>query len=100
MPQWAGAARCGVGCVLAPWAVFHTLFTLTYACLYYTDPVGGVDFTQEPDSTYRDFAYLGSTVGHDLPGLGHRHRRCVKDTIRSTVLRHVLLSWVWCSRPI
>ena len=82
----------GVACVAASWAVLHTIFVLRYARLYYAEPVGGIDFTQDPDPTYRDFAYVGFTVGMTFQ---------VSDTdigkpaIRATVLRHALLSFMF-----
>ena len=82
----------GVTCVAASWAVLHTIFVLRYARLYYTDPVGGIDFKQDSDPAYRDFAYVGFTVGMTFQvsdtDIG-------KDTIRTTVLRHALLSFVF-----
>ena len=82
----------GVACVVASWAVLHTIFVLRYARLYYAEPVGGIDFKQEPDPTYRDFAYVGFTVGMTFQvsdtDIG-------KATIRTAVLRHALLSFVF-----
>jgi uncharacterized membrane protein len=82
----------GVACVVASWAVLHTIFALRYARLYYAEPVGGIDFTQDPDPTYRDFAYVAFTVGMTFQvsdtDIG-------KSTIRATVLRHALLSFVF-----
>ena len=82
----------GVACVVASWAVLHTIFVLRYALLYYSEPVGGIDFKQEPDPTYRDFAYVGFTVGMTFQvsdtDIG-------KATIRTAVLRHSLLSFVF-----
>jgi uncharacterized membrane protein len=82
----------GVACVIASWAVLHTIFVLRYARLYYSEPVGGIDFKQEPDPTYRDFAYVGFTVGMTFQvsdtDIG-------KATIRVAVLRHALLSFIF-----
>jgi uncharacterized membrane protein len=82
----------GVACVAASWGVLHTIFILRYALLYYAEPAGGIDFKQEPDPTYRDFAYVGFTVGMTFQvsdtDIG-------KSTIRTTVLRHALLSFVF-----
>ncbi len=64
----------GIATIAVSWFVVHTTFTLRYAHLYYSEPVGGIDFKQghaQPD--YRDFAYTAFTVGHDLPGVRHRH---------------------------
>jgi uncharacterized membrane protein len=76
----------------ASWAVLHTIFVLRYARLYYSEPVGGIDFKQESDPTYRDFAYVGFTVGMTFQvsdtDIG-------KSTIRTAVLRHALLSFIF-----
>ena len=65
-----------------------------FPCLYYAEPIGGIDFTQEPDPTYRDFAYVGFTIGMTFQvsdtDIG-------KSTIRTAVLRHALLSFVFGS---
>lgn len=70
----------------------HTIFTLRYAQLYYTEPAGGIDFNQEERPSFRDFAYLSLTIGMTFQ---------VSDTdlqtspIRSTALRHALLSYLF-----
>lgn len=77
--------------VAVSWAAVHTVFTLRYALLYYSGPVGGIDFNQRERPSYRDFAYLALTVGMTFQ---------VSDTdlqtsqIRSTTLRHALLSYL------
>jgi uncharacterized membrane protein len=81
-----------VGGVLLAWAVVHTVFTLRYARLYYTDTPGGIDFSQDSMPDYHDFAYVAFTVGMTVQ---------VSDTaitakvIRRTILRHALLSWLF-----
>jgi uncharacterized membrane protein len=79
--------------VVAAWAVVHTVFVLRYAHLYYGDDVvGGVEFPGGRDPMYRDFAYLGFTVGMTFQ---------VSDTavttsvMRSAILRHALLSYLF-----
>ncbi len=85
-------AGLGVLTVLLSWLVVHTVFTLRYARLYYTGTDGGVDFNQDDKPCYSDFAYLGFTVGMAFQ---------VSDTalttraMRSTVLRHGLLSYAF-----
>ena len=80
-----------VGVVLA-WAVLHTVFMLRYAHLYYTEPQGGIEFAHDPMPDYHDFAYLAFTVGMTFQ---------VSDTavqtksIRRTIMRHALLSWLF-----
>jgi uncharacterized membrane protein len=84
----------GIATIVISWIVVHTTYTLRYAHLYYTEPVGGIDFktqgTEVPD--YRDFAYTAFTVGMTYQ---------VSDTditmreMRRAVLRHALLSFVF-----
>ena len=81
-----------VGGVLLSWAVVHTVFTLRYAHLYYTDTPGGIDFKEESMPDYYDFAYVAFTVGMTFQ---------VSDTdlntrpMRRAVLRHAVLSWLF-----
>ena len=85
-------AGVGVGTVALSWLLIHTVFTLRYAMLYYTGPVGGVNFNQSAPPGYVDFAYLAFTLGMTFQ---------VSDTdlqtpaIRATALRHALLSYVF-----
>lgn len=87
-------AGLGFLTVAVSWATVHTIFTLRYALLYYTEPVGGVDFNVPELPSYRDFAYLALTIGMTFQ---------VSDTnlkssdIRATALRHGLLSYLFGS---
>jgi uncharacterized membrane protein len=84
----------GIATIAISWLVVHTTFTLRYAHVYYTEPVGGIDFKTQGQETpdYRDFAYTAFTVGMTYQ---------VSDTditmrdMRRTVLRHALLSFVF-----
>jgi uncharacterized membrane protein len=49
--------------VVVSWFVVHTVYALRYAELYYTSPVGGVDFGDTRAPVYADFAYLAFTLG-------------------------------------
>lgn len=54
--------------VLASWVLVHTVFTLRYAHLYYdTDEndkqQGGLNFPDEPEPDYLDFAYFSFVIG-------------------------------------
>jgi uncharacterized membrane protein len=82
----------GVACVAASWVVLHTILTLRYARLYYTDPTGGIDFKQDADPTFRDFAYVAFTVGMTFQV---SDTDIQKATIRETILRHALISFVF-----
>lgn len=79
-----------LGSIALSWFLVHTLFTLRYAAIYYRDGTG-VDFNEQDQPRYSDFAYLAFTVGMTFQ---------VSDTdlktnaIRSTVLRQALLSYL------
>src|SRR5215471_950460 len=45
----------GLVTVALSWLVVHGVYTLRYAHLYYSDPVGGVDFKCNDEPDYRDF---------------------------------------------
>ena len=79
--------------VIVSWAIVHSVYALRYARLYYTKPIGGIDFkTRDERPDYRDFAYVAFTVGMTFQ---------VSDTdiqsraIRRTVLRHALLAYLF-----
>jgi len=78
--------------VALSWATVHTMYTLRYGDLYYAPPVGGVDFNEDDPPDYRDFVYLGLTIGMTWQ---------VSDTnlstkaFRRTATRHALLSYLF-----
>ena len=77
------SAVLAVGSVVASWFLVHTTYTLQYAALYYTEPKGGIDFDQQEDPLYLDFAYMGFSLGMTYQ---------VSDTsISSTAIRVVAL---------
>ena len=84
-------AVVGILTVAASWLAVHTLYTVHYARLYYSDDPGGIDFHDPEPPRFRDFAYVAFTVGMTYQ---------VSDTeigltsIRATVLRHALLSYL------
>ncbi len=85
------AAIVGVLTVAASWFAVHTLFSVHYARLYYSGEPGGINFHDPEPPCFRDFAYVAFTVGMTFQ---------VSDTeiclssIRATVLRHALLSYL------
>jgi uncharacterized membrane protein len=87
-------ATMAVVSVALSWVLVQTLYTLRYASLFYTEPVGGIDFNQDDPPAYEDFAYLSFTLGMTYQ---------VSDTnlsgrvMRATVLRHSLLSYLFGS---
>ncbi len=88
--------------VFCSWLLVHTLFTLRYAHLYYSDDTKhatdkspdtlGLDFPSETEPDYLDFAYFSFVIGMTFQ---------VSDveinsrTIRRHVLVHSLLSFVY-----
>jgi uncharacterized membrane protein len=82
----------GVACIACSWTVVHTIFTLRYARLYYASPEGGLDFKQDTDPTFRDFAYVAFTIGMTFQV---SDTDVGKGTIRSTILRHAMISFVF-----
>ncbi len=90
-PQTLQSAILGILSVAASWFAVHTLFTVHYARLYYSDEPGGINFHDPEPPCFRDFAYVAYTVGMTYQ---------VSDTeiglrsIRGTVLRHAMLSYL------
>ena len=90
-PERGLLTALALGSVALAWMSVHTVFVLRYARLFYTAPMGGIDFGGEaPD--YRDFAYLALTIGMTFQ---------VSDTdltgkrVRRVALHHALLSYVF-----
>ena len=85
-------AGVGIVSVLLSWALVHTIYALRYALLFYTAPIGGVDFKEKGLPAYADFAYLSLTLGMTFQ---------VSDTdlntraFRKMALRHALLSYLF-----
>lgn len=82
----------GVVAVVASWFVLHTIFVTRYARLFYTAPKGGIEFNQDADPTYRDFAYLAFTIGMTFQVSDTALR---KTEIRMTALWQALMSFVF-----
>jgi uncharacterized membrane protein len=85
-------AALALATIAISWFTVHTIFALRYALLYYSDPVGGIDFNQSEPPAYRDFCYLAMTLGMTFQvsdtALG-------ATTLRATALRHALLSYLF-----
>jgi uncharacterized membrane protein len=86
------AAAIGLVGLFLAWAMLHLLYAARYAYLYYSEPVGGIDFNSNDQPSYRDFFYFSYNLGMTYQ---------VSDTdvsstaIRSVVLRHCLLSYLF-----
>jgi uncharacterized membrane protein len=78
--------------VFVSWTLVHTVYTLKYARLYYSEPPGGIDFNGTGAPDYTDFAYLAFTVGMTFQ---------VSDTaITSKQIRRTVLHHAWLSFPL
>ncbi len=90
-PESLRSAILGILTVGASWFSVHTLYTVHYARLYYSGQPGGINFHDPEPPCFQDFAYVAYTVGMTYQ---------VSDTeiglrsIRSTVLRHAMLSYL------
>ena len=88
------AAAIGLVAVFMNWAVLHLMYTARYAHHFYkNDSLEGIDFNMgDQPPSYRDFFYFSYNLGMTYQ---------VSDTavrspeIRSIVLRHALLSYVF-----
>ncbi|WP_345803126.1 DUF1345 domain-containing protein [Microbacterium sp. AZCO] len=70
--------------VAASWTLIQTDYLLRIAAIYYRDPVGGIDFNQDEDPMYTDFAYISF-------GLGMAYQ--IADTnLRTNELRRIVLA--------
>ena len=81
-----------IAVVSLSWLTVHTLYLVRYGDLYYSDPIGGIDFNDDEPPDYRDFAYLALTIGMTFQ---------VSDTsltskaMRRVAIRHALLSFLF-----
>ena len=94
MSERAIRTALGIVSVVMAWAVVHTVYTLRYAKLYYTEPEGGIDFHTDELPAYSDFAYVAFGVGmaFQIADTDLKTRK-----FRTVVLRHALLSFVFAT---
>ncbi|MGO4597658.1 DUF1345 domain-containing protein [Terrabacter sp. 2RAF25] len=85
-------ALVGVGAVAVGWLCVHTVYVLRYARVYYASPRLPIDFNQDDDPTFSDFAYFSFNLGMAYQ---------VSDTdlkssdIRRVVLGHTMLAYLY-----
>jgi len=85
-------AGLALASVFVSWTLVHTVFTLKYARLYYSDAPGGIDFNGSGRPDYADFAYLAFTIGMTFQ---------VSDTnIETKLIRRTALRHAWLSFPL
>jgi uncharacterized membrane protein len=85
-------ALVGVGAVAVGWLCVHTVYLLRYARVYYASPTPPIDFNQDEDPSFSDFAYFSFNLGMAYQ---------VSDTalrsseVRRVVLGHTLLAYLY-----
>ncbi len=85
-------AVVGVGAVAVGWLCVHTVYVLRYARVYYASPRPPIDFNQDEDPTFSDFAYFSFNLGMAYQ---------VSDTdlkssaVRRVVLGHTMLAYLY-----
>ena len=86
------AAGVGVISIVAAWCVVHTVFSIRYADIYYSDSAGGINFNGTEKPRFLDFFYVGFTIGMTYQ---------VSDTtvqtgkLRNNVLCQAFLSYIF-----
>ena len=78
--------------VVLSWALVHSVFAEHYAHLYYTEPVGGIEFPGNAAPDYRDFAYYSFTIGMSF---AVSDADVTSSRIRRSTLRHALVSYLF-----
>ncbi|MEV7566029.1 DUF1345 domain-containing protein [Streptomyces tanashiensis] len=86
----AATALCGV---FMAWAALHLTYAARYAYLYYAlQPGGGIDFNSPLPPKYSDFLYFSFNLGMTYQV---SDTNVSSPTVRSVVLRHCVLSYVF-----
>jgi uncharacterized membrane protein len=80
--------------VALSWGLVNTVYAFKYARLYYLgEPdTGGIDFKQEAEPTYSDFAYLAFTVGMSF---AVSETEPTSTRTRRVALGHALISYAF-----
>ncbi|MGN6218370.1 MAG: DUF1345 domain-containing protein [Microbacterium sp.] len=85
-------AGTSVVAVAASWGLIQVDYMLRYAHMYYAEPGGGIEFNQDEDPVYTDFAYFSL-------GLGMTYQVADTDVtanaIRRTVIAQTLLAYLF-----
>ena len=85
-------ALIGAAAVAVGWLCVHTVYVLRYARVYYASPTPPIDFNQDEDPAFSDFAYFSFNLGMAYQ---------VSDTdlrttaVRKVVLGHTLLAYLY-----
>jgi uncharacterized membrane protein len=82
----------GIVSIVIAWLVVHTTYTMRYASLHHGDEPGGVNFNGNSAPRYSDFAYVAFTIGMTFQV---SDTSLTSSTMRTTALRHALLSYLF-----
>lgn len=77
--------------VALSWWLVHTIFTLRYARLFYAVG-GGIEFHQDEQPSYWDFAYVAFTIGMTFQA---SDTNLTSAPLRATALRQALLAYLF-----
>jgi len=91
-PDATIAAAVGFLSVIASWLVVQAVYAVRYAILYYTAPVGGIEFNSDDKPTFTDFAYLACTIAVTY---GVTDTAVKNRPIRKAVLEHAMVSYLF-----
>ena len=93
-PTAVASVLLSVASVALSWALVNTVYAYKYARMYYLDEpdAGGIDFKQDQDPTYSDFAYMAFTVGMSF---ATAETEPTSTRVRRVVLGHALLSYAF-----
>ncbi|HEV7652359.1 MAG TPA: DUF1345 domain-containing protein [Actinophytocola sp.] len=86
------AAAVALAGVFMAWASLHLMYATRYAHLYYSEPLGGIDFNSDVPPTFKDFLYFSYNLGMTYQV---SDTSVSSQTIRAIVLRHTLLSYLF-----
>lgn len=83
----------GLTSIVLAWILVHMNFALRYAFLYYYAHDGGIKFDDtDKKPIFSDFLYFAFTIGMTYQV---SDSQVTNQKIRSTVLRHALLSFLF-----
>lgn len=84
-------AAVAVISVAASWALIQVDYMLRLAAAYFSDPEGGVDFNQDEDPMYTDFAYVSFGLGmtYQVADTNIRTNRIRRLVIAQTLLAYL-----------
>ena len=80
--------------VVLAWAVVHTIYGLRYARLFFSPPLGGIEFPQPEPPDALDFLYVALTIGMTFQV---SDTSLAKRAIRRAAIHHALLSYLFGS---